>query len=73
MQNNGTRDHFKPKIYQTSKHNTQTFFFVIEILLNPIDIQLDITEFTQIGQTGEIRLVSTRTSFLAKAKHVETI
>lgn len=46
MQNSGTIDHFKPKIYQSSKHNTQTFYFAIEILLNPIDIYLDITEFT---------------------------
>lgn len=68
MQNNGTLDHFKPKIYTSSKHNTQTFYFAIEILLNPTDIQLDITEFTQIGQTGEILLVSTRTRFLAKSK-----
>lgn len=68
MQNNGTLDHFKPKIYKSSKHNTQTFYFAIEILLNSTDIQLDITEFTQIGQTGEILLVSTRTRFLAKSK-----
>lgn len=38
MQNNGTLDHFKPKIYKSSKHNTQTFYFAIEILLNPTDI-----------------------------------